>query len=368
MRLECNPPGRSSAKPDTGSTTLIVLALAIMRSALKSLLIGLSVALPFAAAAKTQLTVYTASAPEEISRVGQAFAAANADIELRWVRDSTERILTRLRFERQQPKADVVWALAGSAMAELAAADYFQPYAPKGFERLERRFSDASNPPMWVGQRAWATVLCVNPAMLAAANLKRPTRWGDLLDPAFRGLILALDPAASRTGLMSVDGWFALWGDGGAWRYMEGLHRNVAAYMRAGNTPCDFVAQGRYPVGISYAYRAAKLQAKGRPVEGVLPGDGVGWDVEAMAIVRGTPYLDAARVFADWTVSDAAMDIQARGFGMMSLPTTRPLPRFYPEKIKQALVPTNFARLAVNRDRMLAEWRIRFGAKAEPGG
>lgn len=339
-----------------------------MRKWLSISLFGLWLGLPSVALGATQITVYTAAAAEEVNRIDRAFAAVNKEIALTWVRDSTDRILARLRAEQRQPKADVVWMVAASGLAGLAAEDYFHAYAPKGFDRLQRSLSDRADPPRWIGQRAWANALCVNPGLLEAESLKAPTRWGDLLDPALRGKIAALDPAASRTGLSLLAGWFALWGDAGAWRYMEGLHRNVAAYFRAGATPCDLVARGKYPVGISYAYRAAKLKGKGKPIALVLPGDGVGWDVEATAIVKGTPYLDAARAFVDWTVGTAAMALQSRGFGLVAHPAVQPKRRFYPEGMAKALVPLNFDNIAARRERAIAEWRLRFGAKSEPGG
>ena len=109
------------------------------------------------------------------------------------------------------------------------------------------------------------------------------------------------------------------------------------------------------------------MQAKGKPIEVIVPGDGVGWDVEAMAIVNGTPYAKAARQFVDWSVRRDAMGLQARGFGILSLPTATLSPRFYPKKIKERLVPMDPAETAGNQERILSEWRIRFGAKAEPG-
>ena len=317
--------------------------------------------------AATQMTVYTAVGETEAQGIGRAFTAAHPDTDIRWVRNSVDNILGRLRIEHDQPKADVVWGMPASALVGLVAAGFFQPYTPKGFEKLDRRFSDPLTPPRWVGQRAWASALCVNPEVLAAEKLKKPVRWGDLLDPAYRDRILGLDPLATRTGFMAVAGWFSLWGDAGGWRYMEGLHRNIAAYMRSGNSPCDLVARGYYPIGISYAYRAANMQAKGKPIEVIVPGDGVGWDVEAMAIVNGTPYAKAARQFVDWSVRRDAMGLQARGFGILSLPTATLSPRFYPKKIKERLVPMDPAATAGNRERILSEWRIRFGAKAEPG-
>jgi len=346
---------------------LTVVAVGIMRVLLSLFAATLLIFAPGTAAAATQLTIYTAVPPSELAVIESAFRSENPEVEIRWVRDATTRILDRLRVERRQPKADIVWGVAASGLAGLAADGYFEPYAPKGFEDLDGRFSDRQTPPRWVGLRVWANALCVNRELMAAANLKTPERWGDLLDPAFKERILALDPSGSRTGLMTISGWMSLWGVDGAWRYMEGLHRNVVIYMQSGNAPCDLVARGLYPVGISYAYRAAKFIAKGRPLELVVPGDGVGWDVEGMAIVQGTPYVEAARVFADWAIGQKALKLQSRGFGLMSRPENPPEVRFYPPKIKEALVPIEFETRAIERERMLAEWRIRFGAKAEPG-
>jgi iron(III) transport system substrate-binding protein len=338
-----------------------------MRNAIKILFLFVSLFAASNALAATQITVYTAVDKTEAQVIGRAFNAAHPDINIRWVRNSVDNIVERLRVERHQPKADVVWGMPASALTDLVAAGVFKPYAPKGFEKLDRRFSDPLTPPRWIGQRAWASALCVNPEVLAAEKLKKPLRWGDLLDPAYQDRILGLDPRATRTGFMAVAGWFSLWGDAGGWRYMEGLHRNIAAYMHSGNSPCDLVARGDYPIGISYAYRAAKMKAKGKPIEVIVPGDGVGWDVEAMAIVHGTPYAAAARQFVDWSIRRDAMDLQARGFGILTLPTAMPSPRFYSKKIKKRLVPMDPAATAGNREQILSEWRLRFGAKAEPG-
>jgi iron(III) transport system substrate-binding protein len=360
----CSPP---VAKPDAGSRRWSVIAIFLMWNIIKRLFLFIGLVAASNVLAATQITVYTAVGEIEAQGIGRAFTAAHPDIDIRWVRNSVDNIVGRLRIERDQPKADVVWGMPTSALADLAAVGFFQPYAPKGFKKLDRRFSDPLRPPRWIGQRAWVSALCVNPEVLAAEKLKKPLRWGDLLDPAYRNRILGLDPRATRTGFMAVAGWFSLWGDAGGWRYMEGLHRNIAAYMHSGNSSCDLVARGDYAIGISYAYRAAKSKAKGKSIDVIVPGDGVGWDVEAMAIVDGTPYAAAAQQFMDWSIRRDAMDLQARGFGILALPTATPSSRFYPKEIKKLLVPMDPATVAGDRERMLSEWRIRFAAKAEPG-
>ena len=314
--------------------------------------------------AATQLTVYTAISIEETDRVTRAFAASQPDIELRWVRDSTDRIVARFLHEIQQPKADIIWGVAASTLAGLASDGYFQPYAPRGFDRLDRRFSDPNDPPSWVGQRVWTGALCVHTTALAQANLKPPARWGDLLDPAYKGLVLALDPGGSRTGMLTLRGWFSLWGEAAAWRYMEGLHRNIIAYLQNGAAPCNLVARGQYPIGFSSTYQAIKLKRKGLPIDVVIPGDGIGWDVEAMAVVRGTPYAEAAEALADWSIGSAAMNILSRGFGMTTLAGPSGVNKKYPPEITQRLAPVDFFTTSHMREKILAEWRIRFSAKA----
>ncbi|MEE3094614.1 MAG: extracellular solute-binding protein, partial [Pseudomonadota bacterium] len=131
------------------------------------------------AMAVTQLTIYTAASPSDLARIKSAYRSENQDIEIRWVRDSTDRILQRLRVESRQPKADIVWGVAASGIAALAANGYFEPYAPADFSDLDRRFSDGQTPPRWIGLLVWANVLCVNRDLLAAENLKSPERWGD---------------------------------------------------------------------------------------------------------------------------------------------------------------------------------------------
>ena len=314
--------------------------------------------------AATQLTVYTAISTEEIVRVTRAFAASRLDIELRWVRDSTDRIVSRLYRERKQPKADIVWGVAASKLSGLAADGYFQPYTPDGFDRLDRRFSDPNDPPLWVGQRIWTNALCVNTEALAKAKLNPPARWGDLLDPAYKGMVLALDPGGSRTGMMMLNGWFSLWGEAGAWRYMEGLHRNIGAYLQTGAAPCDLVARGQFPIGISFAYQAIKLKGKGLPIDVVIPGDGIGWDVESMAIVQGTPYAESAKAFADWSIGSTAINVLSRGFGMTTLAGPSGIRKNYPPEIRTRLTQVDFVAMNALQDKILAEWRIRFGTKA----
>ena len=49
--------------------------------------------------------------------------------------------------------------------------------------------------------------------------------------------------------------------------------------------------------------RSVTLKNQGAPIDIIVPTDGVGFDLEATAIMRGTRNLAAAQRLADWTVS-----------------------------------------------------------------
>lgn len=69
-----------------------------------------------AAAAKTQLTVYTALENEQLRPYKVAFEKANPDVEIVWVRDSTGVITARLLAEKSNPKADVIMGVAVTSL------------------------------------------------------------------------------------------------------------------------------------------------------------------------------------------------------------------------------------------------------------
>src|SRR5882672_7613851 len=69
-----------------------------------------------AAMAKTSLVVYTALEDEQLPVFKKAFEAANPDIEIKWVRDSTGPITARLLAEKPNRQADAVWGLAASSL------------------------------------------------------------------------------------------------------------------------------------------------------------------------------------------------------------------------------------------------------------
>ncbi len=331
----------------------------------------LLVALAFPASAqKTTLTVYTALETDQLKAYQEGFNKVNPDIELKWVRDSTGVITAKLLAEKANPQADAVMGVAATSLALLDKNGMLEPYRPLNIDAIMSQYRDKKNPPAWFGMDVWGATICFNTIEAQKKNIPKPENWKDLLKPVYKGQVVMPNPASSGTGFFDVTAWLTLWGDkdgkGDGWKYMDGLHENIAQYTHSGSKPCNMAAAGEYVVGIAFEYRANANKAKGAPIDLVFPKEGLGWDLEAFAIHKGTKKLDAAKKLAEWAASKDAMLLYGKNFAITAQPgVAAPLPNV-PKDYEARLVKMDFAWAADNRERILAEWTRRYNAKSEP--
>jgi len=330
--------------------------------ALSSLALSASLAL----AQRTPILVYTALETDQLKSYKDTFEKAVKDVEIRWVRDSTGVITAKLLAEKNNPQADAVFALAATSLLVLEQEGMLTPYAPKGVQALNPRFVDTKKPPMWVGMDVWGATICFNTVEAKKRNLPKPESWKDLLKPVYKGQITMPHPASSGTGFLDVTAWLQLFGEAEGWKYMDALHENIAQYVHSGSKPCRQAGAGEFVMGISFEYRANATKASGAPIDLIFPKEGVGWDMEASAIMKASKKQEAVRKLMDWGVTREANELYAKGYAIVAMPgVAKPLPNV-PANYEQMLVKNDFGWAAKNRDRILAEWEKRYGAKAEP--
>jgi iron(III) transport system substrate-binding protein len=332
-------------------------------------LTGALVAAGTAFAQKTQLLVYTALETDQLKAYQEGFNKTNPDIEIKWVRDSTGVITAKLLAEKANPQADAVMGVAASSLALLDKQGMLIPYAPLNLDAIMAQYRDKKSPPAWFGMDVWGATVCFNTIEAQKKNIPKPESWQDLTKPAYKGQIVMPNPASSGTGYFDVVAWLTLFGDqngkGGGWKYMDGLHANIAQYTHSGSKPCNMAASGEFVVGISFEYRANANKAKGAPIDLVFPKEGLGWDLEAFAIHKGTKKLDAAKKLADWASSKDAMLLYGKNFAITAQPGVAAPLANVPKDYEQRLVKLDFNYAAEQRERILAEWTRRYDGKTE---
>jgi iron(III) transport system substrate-binding protein len=318
-----------------------------------------------ASAQKTELLVYTALETDQLKAYTESFVKHNPNIELKFVRDSTGVITAKLLAEKANPQADAILGVAASSMEIFKAEGMLAPYSPVGFATLNRKFSEAGNPPAWVGQDVFAAVVCYNTVEGAKKGIPKPETWADLIKPVYKGQVVMPNPASSGTGFFDVSAWLQTMGEAGGWKYMDALHENIAQYTHSGSKPCRQSGAGEFVVGISFDFRGNDVKQKGAPVELVFPKEGLGWDLEAAGIVRTTKKMDAAKKLMDWVATKEANEAFAKNFAIVAHPEVKPVLEFVPTDLESRLIKNDFAYAAKNRDKILAEWQRRYAAKSE---
>lgn len=337
-----------------------------MKCWVASFIVGaFALAMPgLAHAQKTKVTIYTALENDQLAPFKQSIEKAVPEAEVVWVRDSTGVITARFLAEKDNPRADMVMGLAASSLLMFEKAGLLETYKPAGVEKIKEVFRDPKEPYTWTGMDAYLGVVCFNTA--EAKGIPTPSSWKDLLNPGLKGKIVMPHPASSGTGYLMVAGWLQSMGEAEGWKFMDGLHENIAAYLHSGSAPCVQAARGERVVGLALDMRGAAEKTKGAPIDVVIPKEGVGWEMEASAIVKGSKNLAVAKKVADWTASQDANLLYAKTYAIVAAPGVKNLPPNYPAGAEEGMIKNDLSWMADNRERVLAEWSKRYESKAAP--
>ncbi|MED3855466.1 putative 2-aminoethylphosphonate ABC transporter substrate-binding protein [Priestia megaterium] len=316
-----------------------------------------------------ELTVYTAIEEELIPKYLESFEEKYPDVDLKIVRDSTGVITAKLLAEGKNTKADVVWGTAASSLLTLDKKDMLQGYTPKNSEKILPQYKDSQKPDKWVGNTAFMTGIVVNKAELKKRGLDIPKTYEDLTKPEYKGLIVMPHPASSGTGFLTVSAWLQLMKDKKGWNYMTKLHKNIGTYTQSGSKPAKLAASGEYPIGISLVYSGVQEKQQGAPVEVILPKEGLGWDVEANALIKKSDksHDKVAKAFLDWAITDDVMKKYYDANGYSTMKNNYEKPEGFPKGVSKKMYKENDLKWAAeNRNVILDKWEAKYGSKAEP--
>jgi iron(III) transport system substrate-binding protein len=318
------------------------------------------------AAAKDTVVIYTSLENEEVVDYLQYAKEQLPDLDIQAIRLSTGELGARMLAEKDNPQADCIWGWAVTNMSEFVPKGMLQPYKAKGADMIPARFKDPND--YWVAIDLYAAALVPNTKVLEAKNLPMPKGWNDLLNPAYKGMLIMPNPASSGTGFLQVASLLVLLDpdyksepveQNKAWDFLKELDKNMGQYIKSGSKPAKLTAAGEYAVGCSFAFVYSSLKKKGFPVALVMPEEGAGYELEANALLKGAKNEAAAKKFLDWAISKPAMERYATfklGVTYPGIPGPADLPSL--DSIK--LAPMDFPWQSENRTKILEVWQDLF--------
>lgn len=261
----------------------------------------LAAAAPAAAQApqtEGQLVVYASHPSEMVDHFTKLFSDKYG-IRVTAVKAGTGELLNRIKAEKSRPAGDVLWG--GFADTGASAPDLFDAYKSPELAKIEPKMLDPAGYNTPFG--ASTMVIMYNKSMVKPEAA--PKTWADLARPEWKGKVVHADPSKSSSALGALNTWLMINGRGdAAWQVVEDMTKNMTIVLRSALV-FQQVGRGEYPLGVTYEEGAFNYVLAG--TAGIVyPADGTLLEPEGMFIVKGSPNPKAARLFADFLLSEEA--------------------------------------------------------------
>lgn len=257
-----------------------------------------------------ELTVYTAFPEAEVAYYFNAFEEATG-IKVNALRLSAGEMLTRVAAEKDNPQAALMFG--GSTDNYIAAVDQglLEPYQSPELENTPDTYIDPTGTwnPIYVGAIAFAC----NKDWFAEKGYDYPTSWDDLLDPKYQGQIIMAHPATSGTAYTVLATLIQLKGEDAVWDYLKELNKNMSQYTKSGSAAPNAVALKEAAIALTFSHDGLQPTTEGYPIELSFPSDGTGYEVGAMALIKGGPadQQENAKKFIDFMCSAEGQNLYA---------------------------------------------------------
>lgn len=256
-----------------------------------------------AAKREGKVVLYTSAPIAAAQKVASAFQDKYG-IKVELFRSGGTEILRRFMMEQDSGHkgADVLVTSDPATCIELAAKGAFVPFKPAGFERVPESVRDAEG--RYVAQRISLIANYARTDLVPLAEF--PRTWADLAQPKWKGKLVMTDPNFTSLQLGVVAMISKLKG----WEFYEALRKNDVLIVKGNEQALNLLKRGERMIaaGADSQYaNAARLS--GHPIASVFPEDGTFAIPAATAVVKGSSSPNAAKLLAEYHLSDEAQKL-----------------------------------------------------------
>lgn len=247
---------------------------------------------------------------ENAEKYGRAFTAKYPGIKVNVVRATSGVVFQRVVQELRSgpPQADVLATADLSHYLELKKRGQLVAYTPANSATLIEPMRKIDPDGQYHVVSYGLVTLMRRTDKVASRDA--PKAWTDLHDPRWRNQISISHPSFSG----SVTTWTAALNKLYGWSFFEKLEKNKPQVGRSLLDTNATLKAGERSVGMALLQAVVEDANKGEPLAPIYPSDGSVVIIGAMAIVKGSPHPNAAKLFLEFLQSEAFDRLQSQDF------------------------------------------------------
>jgi iron(III) transport system substrate-binding protein len=256
-----------------------------------------------------KLVWYSSLVRPAADAIKKAFETEYPDIDVELFQAGGSQIIAKVESEELAGKvrADVIDYSESAAVISEAQRGLFLRYQPPNVDEIAAPLKGKNGD--WFSPFYVTATIVYNSDKVSESEA--PTSWQDLTDPKWKGKVGMASPDYAGTAVATVATWKQNFGDD----YLKKLGANGMTVFESFGNVHDALLSGQTPVAVSLSFRAIPSKAQGQPINWITPKQGqIVLDLPA-AISKDAAHPNAAKLFANFLLSEDTQTMLAKDFG-----------------------------------------------------
>ena len=262
-----------------------------------------------AAKEEGKLIVYGSCEEEYLNAVCANFKSLYG-IDVQAQRLSTGEVAAKIEEENGHPSADVWFGGTTDPYNVTSSKGLLEQYEPKNASHLISDKFKSTNKD-WYGIYKGILGFLYDKEELERLKLDVPQDYKDLIDPKYKGLIWSSNYNTAGTAKLIINTVIQKYGHDQGIQYLVDLDKNIAQYTKSGSGPSKAIGTGECTIGSGMLHDGI-YQIVDQEHENVglqIPSSGASYEVGATAIFKGAAHPNAAKLWIEYALSPACVDL-----------------------------------------------------------
>ncbi len=225
-----------------------------------------------------------------------------------YIKLPTEEAVKKILASKNNPQGDVFIGGTCDGYEILKKNGALEEYVSPAYNNIPNEYKDLKG--YWTGFQITPLSIGINKTLWNKEFGKSnsyPTSLEELLNPKFKGKIIIPNPQTSGTGYTLMASLYQELGEEKFIKFMKALNNNVASTTVSGFNSIQRVSSGEYLLTVNFLSDQYIEDKSLSNIVSIVP-ENAGWNVDSIALIKGSKHEKAAKKFIDFVLSDYVAD------------------------------------------------------------